>query len=207
MNPSRSTRRRRALGALAPLLALTAAATAYAVTGPDATPRRAQRPTDAPPRRVVIQAMWQRSATPREAARASAAIVAATVERVASAPPERIPPTREGYAPPPLPVQAVTLRVDRQLAGRPVDERIHLIAPGGELNGQQISVEGSPPYRQGQRYVLFLMPNRERSGYHALELDGRYLRGVDGRYRSVATDNAAAKLNGKTETAIEGMLR
>jgi hypothetical protein len=96
-----------------------------------------------------------------------------------------------------IPTQRIDLEVvDGLRGGAAAGDELTLFKTGGERGGAALSLEGDPPYREGERYVLFLEPRG----------DGTYIPSApDGRLRLGADGEAEPLIEGPVGDALRGL--
>jgi hypothetical protein len=95
-----------------------------------------------------------------------------------------------------IPTQRIDLKVTDSLRGAAsAGDELTLFKTGGEREGMVLSLEGDPPYRVGERYVLFLEPRG----------DGTFIPSApDGRLR-LGADGAEPLIEGPVGEALRGL--
>ncbi len=136
----------------------------------------------------VVEVMVSFAEAPRsmeEAAASAEQVVLGRVTRVRRGPDVVVPVPGEPGGEDRIAIEIATVQVDRAYkagqGGPP--QRIEVARPGMPGDGESVAVEQDPPYRQGERYVLFVKPG--------LQLGGQQLQRIvapAGRYRIRSDD-------------------
>lgn len=80
------------------------------------------------------------------------------------------------------PYTHVWIRVDEVVAGQTTDKVVHLREPGGQYEGVQTAVSGTPDYVAGEEVLVFLAKDTDQPGVY------RTLQMVQGKYTVLRTD-------------------
>ncbi len=141
-------------------------------------------------------AMWFRPASKRELFADASLVVYGEVEEVSEGP--RLGDTRPGHELASFPTERIRVRVVESYVGDDPPE-VTVFRTGGP----DFSLEGDPPYRVGERHLLFLRPRADDPGVEIpVGPDGRLRELSDGRLRAVIEGGVAEELAGRTREAV-----
>ncbi len=94
-----------------------------------------------------------------------------------------------------IPTQRISIDVVDRILGLPLLQRLEVFKTGSA----DLHLEGDPPYRVGERYLLFLHERDDAPGlYIPAAPDGRLLEGGDGRLSPLIEGAVGRELGGKT---------
>ncbi|HEX6288426.1 MAG TPA: hypothetical protein VFZ66_04505 [Herpetosiphonaceae bacterium] len=100
-----------------------------------------------------------------------------------------------------LPNQRISFKVLQSLKGD-VGETLRLFHTGNDTQ----FIEGDPPYKAGEIYVLFVQPRQhEAATYRVISPEGRY-QVVDGKLQPMVTEGFAAQLEGTSVDSLAAEL-
>lgn len=186
------------------LPALTISPTPSATAGNSpSTPAEAQRSgIERSVLRGRAEATWVRPYDVADLAQRATGVVAAEVTDI-SVGAAIDPPDVSVHPTPAIPTQRIRFRVDAVLRGD-APKTFTLFRTGS----RDFEIEGDPPYAVGERYVMFIEPQRASTGggitglYLPVGPDGRLKLEGDGRLRTFIKGGPAAALSGKTRQSL-----
>jgi hypothetical protein len=151
---------------------------------------------------AVYHATWlNHPVTMKDARTLSSAIVLARVTEVRQAADIVVPAAGEPNGEDRVPTQRIRFEVAKTYAGK-IDTTFTLFHTGTDTR----FIDGDPPYKLGETYVLFVQPKADAAGEHiVISPEGRF-RLSNNRVEAMAHEGYATGFHGKSLVALERAL-